>query len=510
MPLVRPRFSTQLSLLRALAAALCASLIAIIWLMASCTEGHRIASARQRASDACEAIASHYTLSLPRATEPNVELLRDVLNTALAASAGIEGGFWRAGAPRSTPPASAPGHGGGFLAYAFPSYPGSGIKRDIPEAETPLILSALSAASSAVRPAAEIVGRHREAVIAIACPVNGHTGLYAWTLVRAQSMWVRQGDAIVATFAGALAVLFAVSLYLAFALCAWRDKLVRLDTALSSDDADWTASISCPGEPELDRIAHAFNRWIARTRDARERASELETRLAHAHRVALLGTLAAEVAHEIRNPAGAMRLKAENALAGDASRQQSALRSILGQIERIEIQVSRLLALTQPVTPRVEPVDPATWLPESVQTHDEFARSKDVALTVACNMPTASAGEMTDRPVFDPAQMRRALDNLIVNSLAHVRPGGTVHIEASRRASPCGVRFVLEVADDGPGVAEAERARIFEPFVSARPGGCGLGLTLVREIAASHGGNAYHAATPTACFVLDIPWQPSC
>ncbi|MDF3086656.1 sensor histidine kinase, partial [Burkholderia sola] len=115
----------------------------------------------------------HYTLSLPRATEPNVELLRDVLNTALAASAGIEGGFWRAGAPRSTPPASAPGHGGGFLAYAFPSYPGSGIKRDIPEAETPLILSALSAASSAVRPAAEIVGRHREAVIAIACPVNG-------------------------------------------------------------------------------------------------------------------------------------------------------------------------------------------------------------------------------------------------------------------------------------------------------------------------------------------------
>ncbi|WP_319001461.1 hypothetical protein [Burkholderia sp. AU39826] len=56
----------------------------------------------------------------------------------------------------------------------------------------------------------------------------------------------------------------------------------------------------------------------------------------------------------------------------------------------------------------------------------------------------------------------------------------------------------------------AERARIVEPFVSARPGGCGLGLTLVREIAASHGGNACHAATPTTCFVIDIPWRPSC
>lgn len=91
MPLVRPRFSTQLSLLRALAAALCASLVAIVWLMASCTEGHRIASAKQRASDACDAIASHYTLSLPHAAEPNVQLLHDVLNAALAVSAGIEG-----------------------------------------------------------------------------------------------------------------------------------------------------------------------------------------------------------------------------------------------------------------------------------------------------------------------------------------------------------------------------------------------------------------------------------
>ncbi|MDN7589902.1 HAMP domain-containing sensor histidine kinase [Burkholderia seminalis] len=510
MPLVRPRFSTQLSLLRALAAALCASLAAIVWLMASCTEGHRIASARQRASDACDAIASHYTLSLPHATEPSVQLLRDVLNAALAASAGIEGGFWHAGALHPAPSTNAPGHAGGFLAYAFPSYPGSGIKRDIPEAETPLILSALSAASTGVRPAAEIAGRHHDAVIAIACPVNGHTGLYAWTLVRAQSMLVRQGDAIVATIAVVLALLFAVSLYLAFALRAWRDKLVRLDTALSNDDADSAGSIPCPGEPELDRIAHAFNRCTARTHDAREQAGELETRLAQAQRVALLGTLAAEVAHEIRNPAGAMRLKAENALAGDACRQQSALRSILGQIERIEIQVSRLLALTQPVTPRLEPVDPATWLFESVQTHDELARSKHVALTVACNMPAASTSDTAERPVFDPAQMRRALDNLIVNSLAHVRPSGKVHVEASRRASPSGARFVLEVADDGPGVAEAERARIFEPFVSARPGGCGLGLTLVREIAASHGGNACHAATPTTCFVIDIPWRPSC
>ncbi len=112
--------------------------------MASCTESHRIASAKQRASEACEAIASHYTLSLPHATEPNVQLLHEVLNAALAGSAGIEGGFRRLGAPRSGPPGSASEHAGGFLAYAFPSYPGSGIKRDIPEAETPLILSALT------------------------------------------------------------------------------------------------------------------------------------------------------------------------------------------------------------------------------------------------------------------------------------------------------------------------------------------------------------------------------
>ncbi|RKU04437.1 hypothetical protein C7H84_05860 [Burkholderia sp. Nafp2/4-1b] len=63
-------------------------------------------------------------------------------------SAGIEGGFWKAAASRSAPPPSEPEKAGGFRAYAVPSYPGSGIKRDIPQAETPLILSAPSAAST--------------------------------------------------------------------------------------------------------------------------------------------------------------------------------------------------------------------------------------------------------------------------------------------------------------------------------------------------------------------------
>jgi signal transduction histidine kinase len=63
--------------------------------------------------------------------------------------------------------------------------------------------------------------------------------------------------------------------------------------------------------------------------------------------------------------------------------------------------------------------------------------------------------------------------------------------------------------DDGPGVSAAERERIFEPFVTGRPDGSGLGLAVVREIASAHGGRAYLAEdSEVTCFVIDLPWRP--
>jgi signal transduction histidine kinase len=88
---------------------------------------------------------------------------------------------------------------------------------------------------------------------------------------------------------------------------------------------------------------------------ARERADQLARQLATGERLAAIGRVAAGLAHEIRNPIGAMRLKAENAIAGDANRKDQALSAILGQIERLDALLRPLLSVTTPDKSRVSP-----------------------------------------------------------------------------------------------------------------------------------------------------------
>jgi len=83
----------------------------------------------------------------------------------------------------------------------------------------------------------------------------------------------------------------------------------------------------------------------------------------------------------------------------------------------------------------------------------------------------------------DEQLLRQALFNVLLNALQAVAPGGRVEI----KLTPIGPReAVLEISDDGPGVAVAERANIFKPYVTMRPKGVGLGLAIVHQIASAH------------------------
>jgi signal transduction histidine kinase len=265
------------------------------------------------------------------------------------------------------------------------------------------------------------------------------------------------------------------------------------------------------GEPDLDKIAEAFNAYVERSATLQQQAAALSAQLTQAERFGALGRLAAQVAHEIRNPLGALRLKAENALSSDKDRQLEALRFVLKQAERMETQVASLLALTQPVRIAAQAVELRAWLAASVSVHDEQARAKQVTLSIEfAALDAEGAPHSACVLQFDPEQLNRALDNLILNALRHVAPGGAIGVRASRVEAHGQAYLSLAVADDGPGVPGAERERIFEPFVTGTAGGSGLGLAVVREVAAAHGGRAYLAATPGgACFVIEIPWHIS-
>jgi signal transduction histidine kinase len=482
----RPSFSTQLFALWILVAILCGLLTAAVWLMLSSALSERVTLARQQAAAACTAVASRYDLSMQRSSETNVDLMHAVLDLVLIRTEGIEGGFWT--------PASA-----GFLAYAFPTYEGSGVKRDIPEAETPLILRTLKEVAASGQLQADVVSNGADAVVAVACPVPRHADLLAWMLTRARPPLGAYGERAVTILASVLALIVVLALFLALALRRWKRNLTRLEQALAPDGGiEQGRRLERMGERDLDPIVDAFNRYIDRAELLQSEANALSTKLAQAERFSMLGKMAAQIAHEIRNPAGAMRLKAENALAGDAARREAALKTIIEQVGRIESQVTSLLALTQPVTLYTREVDLSAWLSGMVQTHEPAAESRHVVLA-------AEAQPSETRPVFDPAQLARALDNLIVNALRHAPPGGHVTV----RARESGHRLIIEVIDDGPGVRADERERIFEPFVTGRPDGSGLGLAVVREIASAHGGRVCLADDPSQTrFVIDLPWRP--
>jgi signal transduction histidine kinase len=107
---------------------------------------------------------------------------------------------------------------------------------------------------------------------------------------------------------------------------------------------------------------------------------------------------------------------------------------------------------------------------------------------------------------FDPAQLGRALDNMIINALQHTPNGGQIAISMTRIKDT--LRIV--VADTGSGVASTVRDNLFEPFASGRPDGTGLGLAIAREIAEAHGGSIRTVPSISgATFEINLPWRAS-
>ena len=332
-------------------------------------------------------------------------------------------------------------------------------------------------------------------LIVHACPLHGPIpDLTGWTMARALTADSLAYNQLL-TGLGVLALtVLGSALWLARILYSWLGKLRRLETALAADTSGHPELpvLDLTGERELDRFVEALN--VAGARLAQERQ-----RVRAAERLAAVGRLAAGLAHEIRNPIAAMRLKAENALAvQEEARRVSALRAIVEQVGRLDGLLRDLLAMSQPRQPRMAEVDLPRFVQQVIETQRELAAAKGVDVRVG----TLDAAEV--KPIFDAEQMQRAIDNLILNALES--GASAVTISARHR----GHRLCFRVEDTGAGVPEALREQLFEPFVSGRAEGTGLGLALVQEIARSHGGEArYVPAGNGAIFEIDVPWRPS-
>jgi signal transduction histidine kinase len=440
---------------------------------------------------ACEAIQGAYqgfVSGWRRPSGPDGDRLRhdltDVVETALKNRPGVEGGV-RIGGDRPQ-------------AYAFPTYQGAGPKTDEPEAEFSRISSVNREALARAGPVVSRFDASSQILLVAACPLPGPIPqLTAWAMTR---VFTFAGDSYLLLMAG-IGVLFAAVLGAAALLTRltlnWSRHVGSIEAALKTHEVSRLPTLPMTGERELDRIVTALNDAGQRLALERQRADELGQRLAAGERLAAIGRLAAGVAHEIRNPIAAMRLKAEGGIGGDVARKDQALASVLGQVDRLDHLLRRLLSVTAREETRPVSVKLAPFLQECAAAHRELATAKGVVLESQTDV---------DKGRFDPNQMRNALDNLVLNAI-EAAPADSVIVLA---AASDGERLTLSVHDDGDGPPAAVRERLFEPFVTGRAGGVGLGLSIVREIAAAHGGTARlneHCGGTT--FEIALPCRPS-
>jgi len=406
-----------------------------------------------------------------------------LVQAALASAAGVEGGIWQADA--------------GSLAYAFPSYEGTGPKTDLPAAELNTIREVNAEALRSGQAAGLRQTARSQVLLVHACPLRGPLqGTTAWTMTRA---FTAEGPAYTQLLAGLLVLaltIFGSAIWLAHLLFSWSRKIAVLQEALGKGESE---SVDLPrlprtGEQELDRLVDALNNAGERLALERHRASTAE-------RLAAVGRLSAGLAHEIRNPIAAMRLKAENALAAsDDARKKTALEAILEQVARLDTLLRNLLQMTQAGEPKSRDVELASFLQSAIEPHQELAVANGLSLVVGTAEPNDSL------PRFDPFQMQRALDNLILNAVQNTPAGGRIIVDALRQHD----KLLLRVTDSGPSVGDEIRERLFEPFATARSEGTGLGLAIVREIARAHCGEARLVRTERGSrFEIEVPWQTS-
>jgi two-component system, OmpR family, sensor kinase len=241
-------------------------------------------------------------------------------------------------------------------------------------------------------------------------------------------------------------------------------------------------------DTELGALAAAFDRMVDALESAVEdaRASDAATR-----------RFLADASHELRTPIAALQASVETLLREQPERpERDRLEAAVARdTERLGRLVDDLLGLARlEAHPTRAAVDLASLAQPLVDSAHERAPQATITLT----------GGATVRG--DPDALERVLRNLIDNALAAIEPTGRIDVRVERLNG----NVLTHVVDDGPGVPESERERIFERFVRLDPGkpGHGLGLAIARRIAQQHDGDlTCDAATKGASFTLSLPAQ---
>ncbi|NDC37026.1 MAG: sensor histidine kinase [Proteobacteria bacterium] len=249
-------------------------------------------------------------------------------------------------------------------------------------------------------------------------------------------------------------------------------------TELSSSPGQFLADAFARFNEASSRLEEHHAELQGEIDSLKEQLREKQREIERAARLATLGETAAAIAHEVRNPLGAIKLFA-SLLRQDVAHNPGSLK-LVDQIDSgimsIEHVVSNILHFTKDKPELFTPVNLHALLKEQLALLEPLHKDRATITISTSGTPYISGDEHS---------LRRAVYNLLLNALQATKYTGAIEVMCEQLSD---VEILLVVRDNGPGIPPSVMPKLFEPFVTSRNEGTGLGLAIVKRIIEQHGG----------------------
>jgi two-component system NtrC family sensor kinase len=268
---------------------------------------------------------------------------------------------------------------------------------------------------------------------------------------------------------------------------------------------DFSRRVDVRGEGEVALLAGEFNKMAERLASREERLKSQEQALVRSERLAAIGRMSSQITHEVRNPLNSLSLNVEmlEEEIGEGREAKELLKAIASEIDRLNDITEGYLSFARLPKPKLSREQINGVVEGLLRFLKEEAEGAGVRVS-------SELGGGIPEVLADENQLRQALLNVVRNALEAIRGNGKGgNLKVATHASDGWVELTL--ADDGPGIAQKDLSRIFDPFYSTKAEGTGLGLPLTQQIIEEHGGTIACASEPGkgTTFTIRLPAAPA-
>jgi signal transduction histidine kinase len=260
---------------------------------------------------------------------------------------------------------------------------------------------------------------------------------------------------------------------------------------------------SIDSQNEIKSLSHSVHDLIDDVDQTHTELQKSRETLLQAEKMALVGKLAAGMAHSIRNPFTSvkMRMFSLGRTLKLTETQKDDLDVISQEIRHIDTIVQNFLEFSRPPKLKMQQVSPSVIVDLVIQLLEHRLNSYEVRIEVNRKRPLPPISA-------DPEQLKEVLVNLVVNACEAMKKGGHIVIsEEETIERPTGKMVVIRVSDDGPGIPGSLADKVLQPFFTTKEEGTGLGLSIASRIIEEHGGRLNLTSTEGmgTTFTITLP-----